>query len=126
MCWVRGVRYMDAWERDACVRVGRSRGWRAAWETDAVRARVGGERDAGGKMRVCFVCVLCVRVCVRACVRVCFVCMLCVCALCVCAVCVCFVRVLCACALCVCFRLCGWCFVWVGPAGGSGALALGH
>ena len=41
--------YMDAWERDACVRVGRSRGWRAAWETDAVRARVGGERDAGGK-----------------------------------------------------------------------------
>ena len=53
MCWVRGVRYMDAWERDACVRVGRSRGWRAAWETDAVGARVGGERDAGGKMCVC-------------------------------------------------------------------------
>ena len=47
--------YMDAWERGACVRVVRSRGWRAAWETDAVGARVGGERDAGGKMRVCFV-----------------------------------------------------------------------
>ena len=121
------------------MRVGRSRGWRAAWETDAVRARVGGERDAGGKMRVCFVRVhvrvrvrvrvlvrvhvrvrvrVRVRVCVRACVRVY--------ALCVCFMCVCCVRVLCACALCVCFRVCGWCFVWVGPAGGSGALALGH
>ena len=74
MCWVRGVRYMDAWERDACVRVGRWRGWRAAWETDAVGARVGGERDAGGKMRVCFVRVrvrvrVRLRVCVRACAR---------------------------------------------------------
>ena len=91
--------YMDAWERDACVRVGRSRGWRAAWETDAVRAREGGERDAGGKMCVC-VCFVCV----------CFVCALCVC---VCALCVCFVcvRALCVrfvCALCVRF-VCAFC-----------------
>ena len=83
MCWVRGVRYMDAWERDACVRVGRSRGWRAAWETDAVRARVGGERDAGGKdVRVRARACACVRaLCVLVCA--CFVCVLCVCALCV-------------------------------------------
>ena len=74
------MRYMDAWERDACVRVGRSRGWRAAWETDAVRARVGGERDAGGKD---------VRVRARACV------------LCVCAFKLCVCVVLCVCALCV-------------------------